>query len=105
MKTVGAGGVTLDAQLAQVVQAMVGRALAAEVPAFGDPAVLPVREVVDVQAALGATTGHPTAAVALLDELAKAIVDRALAGEDVHGRAVAFQHHPAGGIAAQVVLQ
>jgi hypothetical protein len=75
-------GVSGDAQFASVVEAMVMRAQADQVPGVGGPAVFPVDDVVDFEdVGLGAA-GNSAALVAKYDEAAGSFGDGAAGAAD-----------------------
>ena len=73
-----------------------------EVVELGEPAVLPVHEVMGVQTTGGPAAGHHAAAVAVLQDAAQPAVDGAGRPPGPDHPAVAFEPHLAGGITAQV---
>ena len=75
-------GVTRNGEVANVVGVMVEAAETAEIPGVGGPAVLPVDQVMALDARAGAA-GEPAAAVAVLDQPAGPGGDDALGAADV----------------------
>jgi hypothetical protein len=73
-----------------------------EVVQFGGAAVFPVLDVVGVQTAGGPASGHPAAAVAVLESTAQPSVDGAGRASRPDHLPVAFEPDLAGGITGQV---
>ena len=73
-----------------------------QVVQLGGAAVFPVPDVVGVQTAGGATTGHRAAGVAVLEGTAKPAADQAGRPPGADDLPVTFEPHFTGGITGQV---
>ena len=87
-----------------MVPLVVVAAQADQVRGLGRAAVGPVQDVVDLDVALTAAR-DAAALVAMLDDAARPVGNRALAASDTERNAVAFPHRPEVGIAQQVVAE
>src|SRR4051812_8573295 len=75
-------GASFDAEVAEVVEPVVASAQAEEVGGVGAPVVLPVDDVVDLQAAAALAPRDPAGPVAVLDHAAGAVRDGSLGPAD-----------------------
>jgi hypothetical protein len=85
-----------------MVQLVVARAEAHQVPCLGYATVLPVPHVMHLNVA-GAATGNPASLVPVLDEAAQAQRNSVLAAAVSDGDVVALPHRPDQAVAEQIV--
>ena len=102
---VGIIGIAGDAQMAEVVEPVMPTTQGQEIVGVGDPAVLPMDHVMDMEPAITVTSRHPTASVALLDDHPGAVGDGAEGPAHVHRPASGLHHRPDSGVTAHETAQ